>query len=413
MIPSEIRVAVLYPWTGLPDQDRGAARRMVPMAELLAEHFRSVTILAPGDNSRSSPMVKNKVHYTFFYPSPAESAVLRSLYWFYDGVTYHAMRGRVSIRERRQWWHFLQPSWQWSLHRALRKALSQADAVILEYPFWSRILHRIMGADRKPVILTLPDLVSDIVSIPWFKTRVSNLEKTACRRASEVVCGSRAEQKLVAEWGFSTEFVPHSMKLPMPEESGATTPESSFPGMERVENAARAGDMICLFVGSSLEPNRKAAEEIQDYADRLSNERGIFFIIAGSCCGPMTKGSNLVSLGPVPEKCLHRIYAVSEVALAPIRSGSGASLKVLEALARKKVLISTSMGVRSHGIQHEREALLCENRDEYPKLLIRLKNNPEERESLKAAGWDFIQAFDSETVNLPYLRLISEALSNT
>ena len=49
MTNANIRVAVFYPWTGLPALDRGSARRVVPLINLFASRYSAVKVLSPGD----------------------------------------------------------------------------------------------------------------------------------------------------------------------------------------------------------------------------------------------------------------------------------------------------------------------------------------------------------------------------
>lgn len=393
------RVAVLYPWPGLPAVDRGAARRVAPMIEVLARHFREVEVLSPGGGKET---FCGKIKYTH-HESPAwESNWTNLAYKFFDGITYHAWRGRLDIRQRRQWWHYLQPLLRPSLQKAIHGAAQRADVVLLEYPFWSSVLHR---QCNKPVVLTMHDLLSEVVASPWLKSRVWQNELRACRRSQAVVCHSPSDHERLKAEGIDSHFVPPGFDLTVP------VGEAAFPKLARVEEVHRQGDMVCLFIGSSLQPNRDAVEVIKQTAHRLANQPGIFFVVAGACCGPQTFGENLISLGPVSEEELNRLYTLGEVALAPVTSGSGSSLKVIEALVRKKILLCTAFGARGYGIISGKHAILCDDFSEYPKILLRLRENPVERKSLAEGGWQFVQAFDHKAVYQTYVTIIQGLLA--
>ncbi len=395
----EGRVAVLFPWPGLPAVDRGAARRVRPMVEVLAGHFREVEVLSPGSGE---DIRHGNIRY-IAHEFPAEERNLTSFaYKVFDGLTHHASRRRIDIRQRRQWWHYLQPLFQPSLQRAIHGVVERADAVVLEYPFWSSFLPR---GGKKPVIMTIHDLLSEIVVSPWLKSRIWRNELRACRRAQAVVCHSPADHARLRGEGIDARFVPPGFDLAVP------VSEGTYPKLARVESSHSAGDMVCLFVGSSLQPNRDAVEAIQQMAHHLANERGIFFVVAGACCGPQTFGENLVSLGPVSEEELGRLYHLSEVALAPVTSGSGSSLKVLEALVRKKVLLSTNFGVRGYDIVSGKHGILCDDLAGYPQILLRLRDSLAERAHLAAGGWQFVQSFDHKAVYQEYVNIIHRLLA--
>lgn len=398
MEATDVRVAVFYPWGGLPARDRGAARRVVPMIEAIAAHFGLVTVLSPG--RRSNDLQDRNIHYVFHEQPLWEKACCGLAWRLYDAVTHHLWRGKIGVRARRQWWHFLQPSLQPSLAGRIREIVSDSDVVMLEYPFWSALLQSAGKRDPKPVILTMHDLLSDIVGQPFLKSRVEAAELAACRRADAVVCCSSSDQARVRAMGVDAELVPHGIELAGPHD------EPVSPRLGRLTGARHRGAMICFFVGSSLQPNRDAVEAIAAMAASLREEPRIFFAIAGACCGEMEFGPNMVSLGSLSEAELNSAYALSDVALAPITSGSGSSLKVLEALARGKTLVSTSVGVRGHGFVSGEQAILCDDLAKFPEILRQLFNDPSARRKLAENGRAHVRQFDSRTVYQPCVDLV-------
>ena len=110
---AETRIAVFYPWTGLPALDRGSARRVVPLVRLLAERYEEVRVISPG--ARFKRWKSGNVEYHFQRPSAIERLWLRAAFVVFDGAFHHLFRGRVTPRERRQWWHYLGVDFQWSL----------------------------------------------------------------------------------------------------------------------------------------------------------------------------------------------------------------------------------------------------------------------------------------------------------
>ncbi len=144
---------------------------------------------------------------------------------------------------------------------------------------------------------------------------------------------------------------------------------------------------------------------IQAMAEELSDTR-IFFVIAGACCGKAQLMGNLASLGVIPEDELRALYEIADVALAPIVSGSGSSTKVLEALARRKVLVTTPTGAR--GWEIAGEAVVCGSPEDFPDVLRRLAGDAGERRRLGEAGKKFAEAFRPEKVYQPYLARVKE-----
>lgn len=401
LMSEPLKIGLLYPWTGLPEMDRGAARRVVPLVSLLSDHFETIEVLSPGDKE---PVTDGNVTYLFHQDAPTERRISSLAYRLFEGTTYHFWRGRVSLRERRQLWHFIQPHFQPSLRAAIRRLASRTDVLLLECPFWASLLSR--GSDSKPVILSLHDVLSRAISQPWLKRTVRKFELDACRNANAVVCCTETEADDIRSAGFHPKYIPHGIDLRT--QSHPEIPQG--PEFEQIDAHRKNGGLVCFFVGSSHEPNREAVEEIGRMSGALQEEPGILFVAAGSCCGRMSPVPNLILLGPVPEATLDWLYSTSDVVLSPLRSGTGSSTKTLEALAKKKILLSSSVGARGYDLVSGRDAILSDDFSNYPAILLGLMKDVSLREKLSANGREFVRAFDSRRVYLPYVEMIKNLL---
>ncbi|MEI8312859.1 MAG: glycosyltransferase [Verrucomicrobiota bacterium] len=401
-MPEPLKIGLLFPWKGLPEMDRGSARRAVPLVHTLSEHFETVEVLSPGDKKA---IFDRNITYDFFHDGPTARRIESLAYRLFEGATYHLWRGRVPLHERHQLWHFIHPYFQPSLRRAVRSLVSRVDVVLLKYPFWSSILPR--GSKSKPVILSLYDVLSGAVSQPWLNRTVRRLELDACRRADEVVCCTEADADDIRSAGFHPAYIPHGIDLraqPAPK-----IPEG--PEFEKIDAHKKKGGLVGFFVGSSHKPNREAVEEIGKISGALLEEPGILIVAAGSCCGRMSPAGNLILLGPIPEDALDWLYSTCDVVLSPLRSGTGSSLKTIEALAKRKILVSSSVGARGYHLVSGRDAILSDDFFAYPGILRGLMKDKPLREKLSCGGWDFVQAFDSRKVYLPYVGMIKSVHS--
>ena len=93
MTKAETRIAVFYPWTGLPALDRGSSRRVVPLINLFGSHFGEVKVLSPGSPQR---IAEANVEYLFHDPTAAERMLLRAAHYVYDGMLHHLSRGFIT-----------------------------------------------------------------------------------------------------------------------------------------------------------------------------------------------------------------------------------------------------------------------------------------------------------------------------
>ena len=403
MNDKDISVGVLYPWTGLPSMDRGAARRLMPLVGLLAERFGRVTVLSP----EAGPFRQGGVDFVPVLQTAAERVFIDLACRLYEGLTYHGLPGHLEIRSRRQWWHFIRPLLHGSLRRSLRRVGAQSDVLLLEYPFWSRVLADATAASPKPVILTLLDLLSGICKNPWLAERVHRCELAASRRAQAVVCVTEEEARRLGEAGVEAVYIPHGFVFSPP---GQAAPRSADdPLVGEIAQRAESGGVGCFFLGSSLIPNREAVEAVLEMARKCSSVENLFFVTAGSCCGHGRPAPNMYSLGPVSEGDLLALYSHCRIVLAPLESGTGASTKVIEALGKRRVLVTTRVGIRGYdGIRDGAEAVVCDNLSDWPAALERLAGDPGLCARLIAGGEAFAKTFDYRTVYQPYLDLISK-----
>jgi len=65
-------------------------------------------------------------------------------------------------------------------------------------------------------------------------------------------------------------------------------------------------------------------------------------------------------------------YEVAHIAVAPIHSGGGTRLKVLEAMARKRPLVSTSFACSGLDLRPERDLLVARSADEFARACVEL-----------------------------------------
>lgn len=107
---------------------------------------------------------------------------------------------------------------------------------------------------------------------------------------------------------------------------------------------------LAVFAGSNFEPNHEAVDRmVRELAPAFPR---VVFVVVGMYLGPYLKfggaepGPNVVFTGPVPEATKAAIFALADVALAPMKSGTGSSLKIPDYVAHGKVMLGTPIGLR-------------------------------------------------------------------
>ena len=181
--------------------------------------------------------------------------------------------------------------------------------------------------------------------------RLRRFERTLAQRASAVVAVSPDEAAVLRAIAPTTRVV----VAPNGVDAGAVTP--SPPG-----DAA-------LFVGLlSYAPNRDAmAWFAREVLPRLASG-GPEILVAGRDPGPELEGLARVApqmrlLGFVPD--LAPLYARAGVFVNPMRGGGGTRLKMLEAMAAGKAVVSTTIGAEGLALTPGRDVVIADSAVEF------------------------------------------------
>lgn len=90
--------------------------------------------------------------------------------------------------------------------------------------------------------------------------------------------------------------------------------------------------------------------------------------------------------------------AGASVVLMPFRAGSGTRLKLIEAMAAGKAVVSTTLGAEGFPVQSGRELFLADTPELFAQAVLRLLADKDERERLGAAASQFALQYDWRVV---------------
>jgi len=94
--------------------------------------------------------------------------------------------------------------------------------------------------------------------------------------------------------------------------------------------------------------------------------------------------SGITVTGTVPDVTSY--LASAEVAIAPLQIGSGTRLKILEALAMRKAVVSTSLGCEGLSVTSGKHLIVADQAQVFAQAVIDLMQNAEKRKALGDAG---------------------------
>jgi glycosyltransferase involved in cell wall biosynthesis len=275
----------------------------------------------------------------------------------------------------------------------LRAALSRRPALVIAHRLHSMAL--LMQAEPRlpPCVMDLDDLEHEVqrqraaqaqgarnkllarAAVPALAAAV----RTASRRAHHtLVCSTTDAQTLRQFAQLAPEqviVVPNGLPLPPP------LPTSP----------AAATHPVLLMVGTyDYEPNADGARHFLQHiwppVQQAVPKAEVWFAGASPGCivDPASAPSGCRLLGFVPD--LEATYAQASVVIAPILTGGGTRVKLVEAALRGKPMVSTTLGAHGLGLIDGQQVRLADNPADFARACVSLLTQPDEAQRLGEAA---------------------------
>jgi glycosyltransferase involved in cell wall biosynthesis len=292
---------------------------------------------------------------------------------------------------------FVHDWWSKTLTTTLARLLSERsfDLVVARDPSFAEQA-RSVGFQR--VILDADDLFGVILSqqlqdVGWYKRKALHYIDAAKARAYERTLPSRFERVVIAKAEDRAHFPPRRQHKIAVIPNGISIP----PTLDRTLDRTLEEPNRLLFVGTlDYGPNVDAARflglEVMPRIWKLSPEVGL----------------DVVGRGPVPPEVLEALrdprcsvhespadvgpfYRAATVVVTPIRRGSGTRIKVLEALAYEKALVSTTFAAEGLGLAPDKHYVAADTPAELAQACATLLVDSARRHAFGAAGRAFVE----------------------
>jgi polysaccharide biosynthesis protein PslH len=204
-------------------------------------------------------------------------------------------------------------------------------------------------------------------SAAWYVKRMQLTERRVAKEADAVICVSEDDRDYFARYGDNVVVAPNGIDDELLS-VGASAPD---------------GDGVLFFGQLSYAPNREGLSRLLDGIwQRVRAERPEARLrVAGPGCDlpevqAMARGVEGVELvGFVPD--LKAELGRNRVVVAPLWSGGGTRIKVLEALAAARPVVGTSFGVGGVGFRDGVHGRVGETPDELARGVIDLLSDDE------------------------------------
>ena len=159
---------------------------------------------------------------------------------------------------------------------------------------------------------------------------------------------------------------------------------------------------MMLFTGRmSYGPNIDAVHHfVDDILPRIRTEapHATFHIVGAFPSADVTAlaGEGVVVHGRVDD--VRPFHRRAEVVVVPIRAGGGTRLKVLEAAACGKAIVSTALGAEGLPLRDKRDLLIADTSGDFAAAVVTLLREPERRQQLGVHARAAAGAFDWTTI---------------
>ena len=187
---------------------------------------------------------------------------------------------------------------------------------------------------------------------------VREIESHTCSEAEVIiVCSKEDGESLVSLYGASSDRI---VVVPNGVDTNSVYFCDEKTRLENKKSLQLDGFNITCFMGSWHPPNLEAIEILINLA--LKCPEIVFFIIGSACGFFQTRSlpSNIKLLGILSEEEKNIVLGACDLALNPMRSGSGTNLKMFDYFAAGIPVLTSPFGARSLGIQDGTEAWVRE-----------------------------------------------------
>jgi glycosyltransferase involved in cell wall biosynthesis len=409
------KIAILYPWGDIQERQSGASQRTGLLLDYLQKQTFETRVYTIG---QARKVWSEEVCYEYYNSDFGQAELVKNVYQ----DAYASWRETLNLlgenvdndlsnfnENNENWlpWIYYQFRFDPSFKNWIERITDWADVVILEYPFWGEILGKICHKKNVKLILTAHDVLSNSLDKDSLLRKIALTEEiNALKQADSVVTLSENDQAFFEKYHIKNYCVP--IAIDTEKINHACQKRSTLKNPEELKIANQLNSDFCLFVGSQHNPNMKAVKQICQWlnpTNPISALNTIQFVIVGGCW-PIEEEGNFISLGKVSDDLLTYLYQRATLVLSPLSSGTGMSVKIIEAMAYGKVILGTNVGFRGYPVKSGVNCVVCDNLDDYPEKIEQLLQQPDVLNWIGKQAREFAQGYDYHLLYKTYLDLI-------
>lgn len=280
------------------------------------------------------------------------------------------------------------------LHEKIKQFLQKnaVDVVILESLFMTPYINTFRDYSKAKIILRAHNIEHLIwerhaaneknplkkIYLKHLSSRLKNYELHAMNKVDAIAAISKTDESYFKQHtSVPVEFIPFVFDNKHPQE-----------GTEI--DATRL-----YFLGAmDWKPNLEAANWLlQNIVPLLKNELNKFQLTLGGFRMPeeilKMSHENFSAKGKVesPEIFISEFGTL----LAPLFSGGGLKIKIIEAMSLGRLVVTTPVGAEGIGAENGQHLFICESKEDFIKTLKHISVHPEQARNVAKAGQDFLK----------------------
>lgn len=281
----------------------------------------------------------------------------------------------------------------WPANRRIvrRMAAEKSPAVLLSTSIWCHDAFSGLGIPR---VLDAQNVDGRTIAKRFgaghpFTWMVRATERRVVRESELVFCCSDIDAEL-----FGRDYgVPAAKLRVAPNGAGSLSSGPRDPAAEQMAQEL-AGKFILFFMGKlDYAPNVEAlgfiANILLPELERKRPGRFACVVTGGPRLPNGVRHPLLRYAGQVPE--IAPWISIADLCLAPVFSGSGTRLKVLECLAASKPVVATAKAAEGLAVENDRELRLAE-KPEFAEAVLLLEQDPAGAQAMATRGLQLVQS---------------------
>ncbi|MGK7930175.1 MAG: glycosyltransferase [Microcystaceae cyanobacterium] len=393
-------IAILYPWGDILERKSGASQRVGLLINYLQAQGYNLWLMTTGEKQ---DFYQDNIHYSYYQQQFSEANLVNKVYrdayqvW-QTSLTLDKIDKQGIVPEADHWlpWIYHQFRFDDVFKKQIEAIADWATIIILEYPFWAAIVGEICQRKGVKLIITAHDVLSQQLPKDSQLRKIALAEEIqGLKQADQLVCVSTEDQAFFQQYGLDSLVIENPVKLPNQQMLKNTSIGD--------ETQIKIKEPFCLFVGSQHLPNLEAVQQIRHIAKLTPS---VQFIIVGSCC-QSEENKNFLALGKVSQESLVYLYQQASLILSPLTSGTGSSLKIVEAMAYGKVVLGTVIAFRGYPVTSKVNCLVEDDFSCYPTLINQVLNEPNLMVKIGGNAKQFAKKYDYQTLYQSYVKLIN------